>query len=55
MKKYKRAHRPERDRMMFNVLRAIRGKSNSEVAQASGISAQTIAKWRAPVANGGTK
>lgn len=55
MKKRVRIHRPERDRAMFAVLRAIRGKSNAEVSHASGISAQTIANWRAPVASGGTK
>lgn len=54
-KRRHRQMRPERDRAIFAVLRAIRGKSNAEVAASSGVSAQTIAKWRAPVATGGTK
>ena len=55
MTKYKRAARPERDRVVFQVLRSIRGISNADVARASGISAQTVAKWRAPIASGGTR
>lgn len=50
-----RRHRPERDRMVFAVLRLIRGKSHKEAAGKSGVSPQTITKWRTPVASGGTR
>lgn len=55
MAKKIRIHRPDRDRALFAVLRAIRGKSNAEAAKGSGVSAQTIAKWRLTVAAGGTR
>ena len=48
-------NRPERDRAIFAVLRSIRGVSHADVAKKAGVSAQTIAKWRRPVADGGTK
>lgn len=54
-RKIVRLHRPERDRAIFAVLRSLRGMSNAEISAKSGVSAQTIAKWRAPVATGGTK
>lgn len=53
--KRKIVHRPERDRAMFQVLRAIRGMKPSEVSARSGISPATITNWRRPVANGGTR
>lgn len=54
-RKIVRVHRPERDRAMFAVLRAIRGKSNAEAAAGSGISPQTIRLWRLTVEAGGTR
>lgn len=48
-------HRPERDREVFRVLRAIRGRTPEDVAKKAGISPSTIRKWRMSVADGGTR
>jgi DNA-binding phage protein len=37
------------------LYRAIFGKKNSDVARKSGVSAQTIAKWRKSPTDGGTR
>lgn len=56
MAKTKRfAHRPERDRAIFEVLRAVRGVKAAHVARKCFVSASTIAKWRKPVSAGGTR
>jgi len=39
-------HRPDRDRMVFEVLHAIKGKSATEVARDTYVSPQTIRNWR---------
>lgn len=49
------AHRPERDRAIFSVLRAMRDRSPKDIAAKAGVSPQTIAKWKRPVAQGGTR
>lgn len=41
-----KSHKPERDREIFKVLRAIRGRNASEVAAKCRISAQTIRNMR---------
>lgn len=48
-------HRPERDRMVFEVLHAIQGRKASEVASKTYVAASTIAKWRKRVEDGGTR
>lgn len=55
MKKRPRIHRPERDRAIFTVLRLVRGKTDAEVAGKSGVSPQTIRKWRLTTDAGGTR
>lgn len=55
VKRRPREMRPERDRALFAVLRAIKGLTNAEAAKGSGVSPQTIALWRRPVSVGGTK
>ena len=47
--------RPERDRMVFDVLRAIRGQSPKEVAARTWVSPSTIRKWRLPLESGGVR
>lgn len=44
--KRRTAHRPERDRAIFEVLRAIRDRKSSEVAGKTYVAASTIANWR---------
>ena len=44
-----------RDREVFELLRAVINMKNSEIARKAGISASTIAKWRKPVKDGGTR
>jgi transcriptional regulator with XRE-family HTH domain len=44
-----------RDRQHFITLRLIKGKSPSEVAKETGMSASTIAKWRVDPRRGGTR
>jgi len=44
-----------RDREVFDLLRAIRESSNREIAERAGISASTIANWRRPINEGGTR
>ena len=44
-----------RDREVFELLRAVREKTNKEVAEKAGISPSTIANWRRPVQQGGTR
>lgn len=44
--KRQRAHKPERDRIIFQVLRAVRHLSAQEIAQKSGVSIGTIYNWR---------
>lgn len=44
--KMKAPSRPDRDRMVFEVLRAIKGKSAAEVARKTYVSPQTIRNWR---------
>ena len=58
----KRIHRPEQDRLVFEVLRLIREMSPADVAKRASygrgmgrVSAQTIRKWRLPVKDGGTR
>lgn len=41
-------HRPERDRTVFEVLHAIKGKTAAEVARETYVSASTIRNWRRP-------
>lgn len=48
-------HRPERDRAIFEVLHAIRGRKASEVASKTYVAASTIAKWRKRIEDGGTR
>lgn len=48
-------HRPERDRMVFEVLHAIQGRKASEVASKTYVAASTIAKWRKRIEDGGTR
>lgn len=55
MKKRARIHRHERDRALFTVLRLVRGKTDAEAAGKSGVSPQTIHKWRLTVDAGGTR
>lgn len=38
--------RPEKDRMVFRVLRLLRGMKTAEAARKSGLSPSTISKWR---------
>jgi transcriptional regulator with XRE-family HTH domain len=38
--------RPDRDREIFRVLRAIKGKKSSEVAKGTYVAASTIQAWR---------
>jgi hypothetical protein len=59
-KKMRVIHRPERDRAIFKVMRALAGLSASQIsrgaAQAgSRISPTTIYNWRKPVENGGVR
>ena len=42
----KKPHRPERDREIFTVLRAIKGRKSSEVASKTYVAATTIQNWR---------
>lgn len=42
----KKIHRPDRDREIFRVLRAIRGRKSSEVASKTYVAASTIQNWR---------
>jgi transcriptional regulator with XRE-family HTH domain len=44
--KHKRPAKPERDKMVFKVLHVLRGLTNKEVAEKSGLSPATISKWR---------
>ena len=44
--KRQRAHKPERDRIIFQILRAVRHLSAQEIAQKSGVSIGTIYNWR---------
>lgn len=44
--KSRRPHRPERDRMIFEVLRAIRNQTDREVAAKTYVSPSTIRNWR---------
>lgn len=53
--KRKVLHRPERDRAIHAVLQHLRGLKPSEIANKSGVSAQTISNWRRPVAQGGVR
>lgn len=46
--------RPERDRLIFEVLRVIKGEKNS-VAARGAVSPSTIASWRRPLSAGGTR
>lgn len=48
-------HRPERDRMVFAVLRAIKGKSPTEAVKGTYVSPSTVAKWRLRIEDGGTR
>jgi transcriptional regulator with XRE-family HTH domain len=41
--------------MIFAVLRAIRDKTPTEVAKKTFVSPSTIAKWRKPLSEGGTR
>lgn len=50
-----RIHRPERDRMMFRLLRRISELTPSEAVRGTTVSPQTITNWRKPVKNGGTR
>jgi transcriptional regulator with XRE-family HTH domain len=44
--KRQRVHKPERDRIIFQVLRAVRHLSAQEISQKSGVSVGTIYNWR---------
>jgi DNA-binding phage protein len=44
-----------RDREVFVLLRAIYGMKNAEIAKKAGVSSATIAKWRKPLNEGGTR
>jgi transcriptional regulator with XRE-family HTH domain len=44
--KFKKPRKPEADDMMFRVLRALRGHTNKDISQLSGLSPSTIGKWR---------
>jgi DNA-binding phage protein len=44
-----------RDREVFELLRAIVDMKASTVARKSGVAASTIAKWRKPLKEGGTR
>lgn len=44
--KHRRPAKPEQDKMVFAVLRALRGLSNKEASDKSGLSPGTISKWR---------
>ncbi len=44
-----------RDREVFQLLRAIYGQKNKDVARRAGSSPSTIAKWRKPVRDGGVR
>ena len=55
-------HRPERDRLVFEVLRAVKGMTPGELSRRASygkgfgtVSASTIRNWRVPVASGGTR
>jgi hypothetical protein len=54
-KKRQFKHRPERDRAIFDLLRAISHLSPAEIQRKTKISAQTIRNWRKPVSRGGTR
>ena len=48
--------RPEWDRMLFEVLHALRDRTNAAIARESGyLSATTIGNWRKGPKNGGTR
>lgn len=47
--------RPERDRMIFDVLRAIKDQSPREIARQTWVSPQTVRKWRLPLDKGGVR
>lgn len=44
--KHKGPQRPDRDKMVFRILRLLRGQKTSEIARKSGLSPGTISKWR---------
>ncbi len=46
--------RGEKDRLVFEVLRSVRGLSNTEAA-GDAVAPGTIAAWRRPLRDGGTK
>lgn len=46
--------RGEKDRLVFEVLRSVRGLSNSEAA-GTACSPATIRNWRLPLSSGGTR
>lgn len=50
-----RMRRPEYDRTVFAVLHAIAGRTASEIASHTYVSASTIAKWRRGPKFGGTR
>lgn len=44
--KFKKPARPERDQMVFRILRLMRGITTTEMSRQSGLSSSTISKWR---------
>jgi hypothetical protein len=47
--------RPERDRLVFEVLHALAGKTPKEISERCFVSPTTIRKWRTPLDQGGTR
>lgn len=47
--------KPHRDRLVFHVLRLIRGQTHSSAARAAGLSPSTISRLRKGVKAGGTR
>lgn len=45
-KQKKRIHRPERDRAIFEVLRAIKDMKTGQIARRTYVAASTINNWR---------
>lgn len=53
--KIKTPERPERDQMVFALLRLLRGKNHSQAVKGTYISPQTVANMRRPMSEGGTR
>lgn len=55
MPKFPRPKRPERDRDVFTLLHALRGKETKDLAKRSFLAATTIRKIRVGPSHGGTR